>query len=336
MGISTEMSRGARDITLASRIFLVAAALSLIAAAVLLAYNQGAFTSTVRVYFYAGTADGMNKGMAVKLVGFNVGSVGSIAIEPDLRVKVELKIVEKYAPMIYSNAVIRLTREAVIGGNILEIRPGTGNVGPIADRSVLRFERDPGIEGAITKLLDQLAPIVSDVRQITTFLNNPEGDFRQAMRNLNLTATRLGEASAGLRQLTTAAVASLESGGARAGTMMDSTEFLVKDARAALGVLDGSLRKIDAALPGIASKVDQSLENIRATSEAVRGMVTGGGLPGLVGEAGGLVSDTSEVVRGVKRAWPLRDLLQPPRESLLRLDGGGGLTAVPVEGARDR
>jgi phospholipid/cholesterol/gamma-HCH transport system substrate-binding protein len=335
MGISTEVSRGARDITLASRIFLVATAVSLVAAAVLLAYNQGAFTPTIKVYFYAGTADGMNKGMAVKLVGFNVGSVGNIAIEPDLRVKVELKIVEKYAPMIYSNAVVRLTREAVIGGNILEIRPGTENVGRIADRSVLRFERDPGIEGAVTKLLDQLAPIVSDVRQVTTFLNNPEGDFRQAMRNLNLTATRLGEASAGLRQLTTVAVARLENGGARMGTTLDSTDSLLKDARAAVAVLDGSLRKIDAALPGISSRMEQSLENIRVASEALRGMMTGE-LPGLVGEAGGLVSETSEVIRGAKRAWPLRDVLRPPRESLLRLDGGGGLTAVPVEGVRDR
>jgi len=335
MRLSTEMSRGARDITLASRIFLVVAVVSLVAAALLLAHNQGAFTPTVNVYFYAGTAEGMNKGMAVKLVGFNVGSVGSIAIEPDLRVKVELKIVEKYAPMIYSNAVVRLTREAFIGGNVLELRPGTENVGPIADRTVLRYERDPGIEGAVNKLLDQLGPIVSDVRLFTAYLNNSEGDFRQAMRNLNLTASRLGDASAGLKQLTTAAVAKLDSGEARVSTMLDSTDALMKDARATLAVLDASLKKIDAALPGIAAKMDQSLENIRVTSEAVRGMVTGD-LPGLVGEAGGLVSETSEVVRGVKRAWPLRDVVPAPRESLLRLDSGGGLTAVPAEGVRDR
>jgi hypothetical protein len=155
------------------------------------------------------------------------------------------------------------------------------------------------------------------------------------MRNLNLTASRLGDASAGLSQLTTAAVAKLDSGEARVSTLLDSTDALMKDARATVAVLDASLKKIDAALPGITSRMDQSLENIRVTSEAVRGMVTGD-LPGLVGQAGGLVSETSEVVRGVKRAWPLRDVVPPPRESLLRLDGGGGLTAVPVDGGRDR
>jgi hypothetical protein len=117
--------------------------------------------------------------------------------------------------------------------------------------------------------------------------------------------------------------------------MLDSTESLVKDTRATLAVLDSSLRRIDTALPGITLKVEQTVENIRVTSEAVRVMTTGD-LQGLVGDAGGLVTETSEVVRGARRAWPLRDVVQPPRESLLRLDGSGGLTAVPVEGARDR
>jgi phospholipid/cholesterol/gamma-HCH transport system substrate-binding protein len=335
MKLSSEVTRGARDITLASRIFLVVAVVSLVLSVLLLAHNQGVFTPTIRVYFFAGTADGMNKGMAVKLVGFRVGSVRNISIEPDRRVKVELDIIEKYAPMIFNNATLRLTREAVIGGNVLEVRPGTEAVGAIEDKAVLRFERDPGIEGAVTKLLDQVTPIITDVRQFTAYLNNPEGDFRRAMHNINLTAERLGETSARLQQLTASAAAALGKGEVRAHSMLDSTEALVKDTRATLGVLDSSLRRIDAALPGITSKVEQSLENMRVTSEAVRIMATGD-LQGLVGEAGGLVSETSEVVRGAKRAWPLRDVVQTPRESLLRLDGSGGLTAVPVEGARER
>lgn len=324
MKLSNEVTRGARDITLASRIFLVVAVVSLVLSALLLAHNQGVFTRTITAYFYAATADGLNKGMAVKLVGFRVGSVQNISIEPDRRVMVELDIVEKYAPMIFSNAVVRLTREAVIGGNVLEVRPGTEGTGAIGDKAVLRFERDPGIEGAVTKLLDQITPIVTDIRQITTYLNSPEGDFRQAMRNINLTASQLGNASAGLQQLSTSAVGAF-----------DSTSLLARDARSSLAVMDSSLKRIDAALPGITVKVEQSLENIRVTTEAMRVMATGE-LQGLVGEAGGLVAETSDVVRGAKRAWPLRDVVQPPRESLLRLDGSGGLTAVPVEGARDR
>ena len=81
--------------------------------------------------------------------------------------------------------------------------------------------------------------------------------------------------------------------------------------------------------------MDQSLENFRVASEAVRGMVTGE-LPGIVGETGALVSDTGEIVRGARQAWPVRNLVQPRQELLLRLDSGGGLATVPVENGRGR
>ena len=70
MKLSNEVTRGARDITLASRIFLVVAVVSLVLSALLLAHNQGVFTRTIRAYFYATSAEGLNKGMAVKLIGF--------------------------------------------------------------------------------------------------------------------------------------------------------------------------------------------------------------------------------------------------------------------------
>jgi len=335
MNLGTEMRQGVRDITLASRIFLVVAVASLLVAIALLAYNQGAFTRTIRVFFYAGTADGMNTGMAVKLVGFKVGAVDGITIEPDLRVKVELKVDAKYASMIDVDAVVRLTKEAIISGNILEIRPSAGDRGRVADKAILRYEREPALEGAIVALVDQISPIVGDVKQITAYLSSPDSDFRQAIASINRAATSLSEASVRVRQLVTASTEQIETGGKRAGAVLETADTLLRDAGASLAVLDGSLRKVDAALPGMTSKMDQSLDNIRAVSEAMRGMVTGE-FPGLVGEAGMLISDTHAVMRGAKQAWPVRNMVQPPQERLLQLDSGGGLPAAPADRGRER
>lgn len=335
MKLKSQMLSNLRDVTLASRVFLALALVSLCAAVALLAYHQGAFTRTIRVQFYAGSADGMHKGMAVKLVGFKVGAVDEISIDNDLRVRVQLRIDRKYVPMIDADATVRLTRESLIGGNILEVRPGSGDRGPITRRAILRYEREPSLDGALAALVDQMAPIVGDVRQITSYFSNPDSDFRQAIHNLNRTATSLAEASVEVRQLIAITSDRLDKGETRVRAVLDNTDVLLRDTRSSLTVLDGSLRKIDAALPGIASKMDQSLENIRVTSEAVRGMATGE-LPGLVGETGALVSDTGELVRGARRNWPVRNLVQPQQELLLRLDSGGGLTPVPVDGARDR
>ncbi len=330
-----EITRSLRDVALASRLFLAIAVVSLCAVVALLAYHQGAFTKTVRVYFYAGTAEGMNKGMAVKLVGFKVGSLDRITIDSDLRVRVDISIDANYASMIDADATVRLTKEAIIGANVLEVRPGSGDKGPIKDKVVLRYEREPALEGALTALVDQVAPIVTDTRNITAYFSNPESDFRQAIANLNRTSATLAEAGVELRRLIAMGADRIDKGEARVSQALDSAEVLLKSANSSLAVLDSSLKKIDASLPGIASKMDQSLENIRVTSEAVRGMVTGE-LPGIVSETGALVSDTGEIVRGALQTWPVRGMVQPRRELLLRLDSGGGLAAVPVEDGRGR
>ena len=330
---TSEMLRSVRRVAIASRLFLAIAVISLCAAVALLAYQQGAFTRTLRVFFYAGTADGMHKGMAVKLVGFKVGSLDEIVIDNDLRVKVTIRIDRKYSPMIDMGATIRHAREGVIGNNVLEIRPGGGDAGPLQRRAILRYEREPSIEGAVTALIDQVTPIVADVRQITAYFNNPDSDLRQAIHNTNRTAAALADASVEMKKLIVTASDRLDKGDVQMQAVLKNADALLQETRSSVAVLDGSLRKVDAALPGIATKMDQSLENIRAASEAVRSMATTE-LPAVVGEMGAVVSDTGDIVRGARQSWPARNFVQPRQELLLRLDSGGGLGSVaPEKGA---
>ncbi len=335
MKLATEMRQGVRDITLASRIFLGLGVVSLVAAVLLLAYNQGAFTNYMQVFFTAGSAEGLNKGMAVKLVGFKVGSVESITIDNELRVTVELKVDANYGPMIDADATIRLAREAIIGGNVLEINRGSGTWGPVLDKAFLRYEREASVESSVMTLLDQMAPIVGDIRQITAYLNAPDSDLRQAIRSVNKTAGSLADASIELKKLIETTTQRVEQGETLVSGVFGTADKLLRDAGTSLALLDSSLKKVDAAVPGITTKLEQTLENVRATSEAARAMMAGE-LSGVVAEAGALVSDTNEMVRGARRSWPMSNFVQPPRESLLRLDGAGGVTAVPADSGRDR
>src|SRR6185436_20138129 len=183
-----------------------------------------AFTRTVSVTFYAGTADGMNKGMAVKLVGFKVGSVDAIAVTPDLRVKVDVKLDEKYRNMIDGDAVIRLAKEGLIGGNVLEVRPGSGDKGPVGNGAVLKYEREPALEAAVAALVDQIAPVIGDIKQVTSFLASPEGDFRQAIGNANRAAAALLETRADLKKLILSLSESVDRGEKRVAVVLDTTD----------------------------------------------------------------------------------------------------------------
>ena len=59
----------------ASRAFLWFAALAIIGVFAALAYTQHWFTPTMELNFYADTGTGLGRGMALKLVGFRVGSL---------------------------------------------------------------------------------------------------------------------------------------------------------------------------------------------------------------------------------------------------------------------
>ncbi|MCC7483865.1 MAG: MCE family protein [Burkholderiales bacterium] len=340
MSALSEMRAGMREIVVASRVFLLVAAGSLVVAITALAWQQGAFTKTVHVSFVAGTAEGMNTGMAVKLVGFRVGSVESISVTPDLRVNVRVKIDARYATMIDRDATMHFAREGLIGGSTLELRPGPGDRGPITEGTVLRYEREPALDAAVVALVDQITPVVSDMKQLSAFLASPEGDFRQAIGNANRAAAALVETRADLKRL----IAELSGGFARSeqriAAVLTEADGLLRDTRSSVAVLDGSLRRVDAALPGITMRLEQSLENIRVTSEVLREVATGR-LPALVGDAGELVEDASalvgdvrEIVRGARETWPVRNLVAPRQGLRLRLDSGGGLGAVPAEPRR--
>jgi ABC-type transporter Mla subunit MlaD len=75
-GIRSEIEQKlAGRMALASRAFMWLAAAGIIGAVFAFAYVQRAFTPTIDLYFQTEHARGLTKGMAVKLIGFNIGSL---------------------------------------------------------------------------------------------------------------------------------------------------------------------------------------------------------------------------------------------------------------------
>lgn len=62
-------------------LFMWGALLVLLLLAILIAFRQDYFVRKTTVYFFAPNAQGLSKGMAVKFIGFKVGSVQSVAMQ---------------------------------------------------------------------------------------------------------------------------------------------------------------------------------------------------------------------------------------------------------------
>lgn len=265
--------------------------------------KKGIFTAKSSVYFVAESGQDLNEGMPVKLSGFKVGTVKSLSLDEVGRVQVEAGIERKYFALLKEDSVARLIKGGVIGGDaVLEISRGSEGRKALADGGTIRFERAGGLEEIAVEVRDRLLPILEDLRQM---LHDPQGDVRQTLRNLR-------EFSAEMRGTRKRLDGLIEH--ADAGMTGDVAPAL-RSLRETAARTENMARQLEQSLPGLVRKADGTLEDLKRTSESIRGAVEQSApqLPGLIGE-------TRDIVEGVSTSWPVKNMMPVPESGPVKMD----------------
>ncbi len=319
MKLFSEQDIEARALRLRVRLFLLTAALIGVVTLAAVAVRHGVFTQTIALSFFAESAHEISKGMAVKVVGFKIGKVEEISIEPDNRIKVEIAVNHNYARLIPRDSVAHVMKEGLIGASIVEILPGEDKKRIVVDNDVLRFERGSGLADLAKKLTDQVIPILHDVKKITASINDPQGDIRQAVHHIGEATVAMRASSEELQKLLHQSNVKVGALGGQVSAILDKTDqnmALVQKSLTTLnGTLPGMLQKIDGALPGMLQKIDGTLENARRISQDSAEQ-----LPGLLRDGKAVAGDTRDIVAGAKKAWPISSLLDPAPTGAMPLD----------------
>lgn len=272
-------------------------------AALLLAVlvKQNYFSQTTTLYFFTPNALGMNVGMAVKFVGFKVGQIERISMEPTAQVKVALSLNNEYIHLINRDAKARLIKEGLIGESVVEIVPSGTNTRQVAQNDVLAFERGGDIAELAEKLVGQVQPILTDVKKITAAVSDADQDIRESLRNANQVSAELVKTT---RQL----------------------NLLVGNGNRTLTDVHHSVTVVDDALPQMVSNLQESLNNVQATTAEIRKMATppSGQIPHLLNNGNMLLRDSSDIVGAAKQTWPISAMLPEPEQRMLPLDGDVG------------
>lgn len=278
--------------TRTQRFMLGAVAVMLLVLA-MIAAKQDYFSRSTAIYFFTPNAQGLSKGMAVKFIGFKVGSVKEINMEPNATVRVKVSLDDEYVHLIGQDAKARLVKEALVGESVVEIIPGSQQVRQVTQNSVLEFERGQDASTVVENLAAQLQPILSDIHQITS-----SGDIQQTLKNLN-------QASGTFRQ-----------------TVNEYTQ-LGANGNKAMEHINSSMETLDKAIPKLVDKADATLDNVQAATADIKKITndSAGEIPSLVRNANALVQDGQETLGGVKRSWLLNSLFTAPEEQSLPVDG---------------
>jgi phospholipid/cholesterol/gamma-HCH transport system substrate-binding protein len=257
------------------------------------AARQDYFSRSTTIYFFTPNAQGLSKGMAVKFVGFKVGSVKGINMEPNATVRVKVSLDDEYVRLIGQDAKARLVKEALVGESVVEIIPGSQQVRQVTQNSVLEFERGQDASTVVENLAAQLQPILSDIHQITS-----SGDIQQTLKNLN-------QASGNFRE-----------------TVNQYTQLGVSGNKA-MERINSSLETLDKAIPKLVDKADATLDNVQSATADIKKITndSAGEIPALVSNTNALVQDGQETLGGVKKSWLLNGLFPKSEEQALPVDG---------------
>ncbi|WP_410498419.1 MlaD family protein [Chitinibacter sp. S2-10] len=285
-------------------VFASVIALAVIVLLAVLAERQGYFNPKARLHFVAESGAGLAPGMQVRLSGFRIGVVDEVSLNDQAKVDVALLIENRYMKWVKNDALAILQQDGLIGDHFIEISGGSAKAPMMKVGGVLPFAPALGLADIALDLRNRTVPIFESVQQTLDYVNDPKGDIRQTLTNVQLLTAEVRETREKLNQL-------LESSDRLMNQEMKST---LRSADQLLVRADGIASEFAKQMPPILSGAASSVHNVQAITEdasatmrVLRRSVEQAApqLPSLVRHGDELVRRTDQTVEAIQQIWPL-------------------------------
>jgi ABC-type transporter Mla subunit MlaD len=298
------------------------------------AERRGWFVPTAPYFTFVKSADGLQVGDPIFLMGFSVGEITQIEAQPPnsyYNVFVAFDVRRPYYGYLWTDSKVRIASGDLLGGRLLEVTKGI-------EGEPTAYEQD----GRVDRILVG--------GEILTLEESPKGVFLEPLEEPALTEraedllgsleTRLPEILDTVEEVLTSADATLDA----AGALAEEARPVLANLREITGHLtdpDGSLGEwlltpelregLDTTLATLNAELEalsETLANVAAMTGSLREQVEGN--DHILDEISSLVTETDDLVQGLKRHWLLRNAFEdspvPVSETI-----GDPLLAPPEE-----
>lgn len=282
-------------------LFVLAAAALLIATVLSMAgaFSRGSIPH--RAYFKFG--GGLDPGAVVRFGGMKAGSVQRLRVDPadSTRIEVDFRVARDIP--LKTDSVAKITSLGVLGDNYLELTTGTRQAALAASGSVVRSaeavsindlsdmagELQPMVQQVLQKLsqrLDELqvtvartndllndrnrANISASLRNVNSMLAEERPKLSRTLDNVQTASARLAPLLDNLKKTMAQANDALAHIDAIALENRRDVRASVAKLRQTLATASSVMGQLDRTLDYNAGNIDQTLENIRVTSQQLR------------------------------------------------------------------
>ena len=166
-------------------LFVISAIAAMAAAVVFMGLQQGIFTPKTLIYFLDDSGEDLNVGMAVKIRGFKIGKLREVKLNNAGKVEATMRIDSSYMKWISDDSVARLEKKMFIGDSTIEITPGSPEKPRLEKNSMIAFVRDRELTTVARAAMEEVKPVLLDIKKIIQYIDDPEGDFKSSIANIN-------------------------------------------------------------------------------------------------------------------------------------------------------
>jgi phospholipid/cholesterol/gamma-HCH transport system substrate-binding protein len=297
-------------------IFAAIAILGALAVVLFIGADKDLLTPKYKLKFTTEKGTGFAKGMPIKLSGFRIGRIKSINLNEQAMVDIEIEIDKKYQKWIKSDSTARLVKEGLVGDSIIEVSVGSAKARVLKNGDTITFEKSKGLEEVANDIAEKVKPVLMEVKEIISYINDPNGDIKQSLGNIKLLTRELQGTREKVDDL-------LVSSRDNVGNVTRSSVDLLNNANAKVSALGPTLEKVDRSmasleksLPPLLQKVDASMDHLekttlqlQKTSEKAMPRV-----PKLVNKAEDVMESADTVMNAVKDMWPFRNHVPPAEQ----------------------
>jgi len=290
-------------------VFAALAVAAVIAVVLVIGKENDLFATMYQISFTVEKGTGFTRGMPVKLSGFRIGKLKSISLNQAAKVDVVLQIDEKYRKWLRSDSTAKLVKEGLVGDAIVEISVGTPAMPELQDGDHLAYVKTKALDELADEIGEKVKPVLIEVSDIIRYLNDPNGDIKQSMKNFNLLSQNLEltRQSADALLLKTGEEVGAVSG--RLSTVLDHTSDSVKRVNSSLSLLDEKL-------PGLLGHAEKSLGNVEKISQDFKEFEENElpRVPPLIKKTEETLGETGSIVSAAKGIWPISGRIRAPQE----------------------
>ena len=300
-------------------IFAFCALLGIFAGLLFIGLENDFFTRKFTLSFTVPKGTSFTKGMPVKLSGFRIGRVKSIDLNEQAAVDVVMQIDEKYQKWVRRDSTARLHKEGLVGDPVIEVSVGSPALPPLGNAERITFVKSRGLDELATDLEGQLRPILAEIHEMLIYLNSPDNDVRQTLRNLSLLTRNLETSRQQVDSLLGHAREDVDGFTRRLEGLLAQSNQKVEQLGPTLEKIDRAVASVEISLPEMLRNSEATLDNLEKITREARAASEQSfpRVPAMVKQSEHLVDDTGEVINAAKGIWPISSQIPRPEKGRL-------------------